>query len=199
MRRIIASSVLLLSLSACGVDTTGLSAASSRQPKGSASASVTVTEFGDLQCPACKSAHELLTKTLLAKYGSRIRFEFKHFPLYTIHAYAMEAAQAAECAADQGKFWEFLDTSYENQANLSSTALRTWADALLLDHDLFDRCVGSGIKKGAVQADIAVGEALKVNSTPSYFVNGKRIVIKELTDLGAAVEAALQQTAAAPL
>lgn len=186
-------------LASCGVDTTGISADSSRQPLGSPSAAVTVVEYGDLQCPACKSAHSLLTKPLIEKYGSRIRFEFRHFPLYTIHPYAMEAAQASECAADQGKFWEFLDLAYEHQENLKSTELRVWAAELLLEADLFDRCVRSGIKKGAVQTDIAAGEELKVNSTPTYFVNGQRLIIKDLTNLDEAVAAALQQASSIPL
>ncbi len=191
--------VSLLLLAACGVDTTGLSAASSRTPAGNPSALVTVSEYGDLQCPACKAAHSILTQPLLAEYGSKIRFEFKHFPLQSIHVHAMEAAQAAECAADQGKFWEFLDLNYAQQADLSSASLRAWAKDLGLDGDLFDRCVRSGIKKATILADYKEGEAQGVNSTPTYFVSGVKATTNTIEALKAAVEKALGQSAAVPL
>lgn len=189
----------VLLLTACGVDTTGISAASSKQPEGPATASVTVTEYGDFQCPACKGAYDLINKPLLDKYGSKIRFVFKQFPLQGIHQYALEAAEASECAADQGKFWEFVDMDYAHQDDLSSQALRDWAKNLGLDTDLFERCLSSGIKKKAVLADFAEGEKLGVDSTPSYFVNGEKVKINLVTDLETAVANALQQTAAAPL
>ena len=186
-------------LSACGVDTTGISAASSKQPEGSPTANVTVTEYGDFQCPACKGAYDLINKPLMDKYGQKIRFVFKQFPLQGIHQYALEAAMASECAADQGKFWEFVDMNYAHQSDLSSKTLRVWAQDLGLDTQLFERCLSSGIKKKAVLADFAEGEKLGVDSTPSYFVNGQRIRINQVEDLDAAVDAALAQTAAAPL
>lgn len=187
------------SFAACGVDTTGLTAESTKKPAGSSVSSVTVTEYGDLQCPACKGAHELITKPLLAEYGEQIQFEYKHFPLQRIHQYALEAAEASECAADQGKFWEFVDATYAQQDSLSSASLRTWAGDLSLDTQLFERCLTSRIKKKAVLADFAEGEKLGVNSTPSYFVNGKRVVINQAGDLLTAVAEALMQTDAAPL
>jgi protein-disulfide isomerase len=188
-----------VTLVACGVDTTGLSPDSSRTSLGSSSASVTVTEYADLQCPACKSAHALITKPFLEKYGNRIRFDFMHFPLQRAHVHALEAAMASECAADQGKFWEFLDLNYTNQEKLSSAALREWAAVLKLDTTLFDRCVSSGIKKKTVLSDYADGEKLGVNSTPTFFVNGSKVSLQNSTDLDTAVQAALDQTAAAPL
>lgn len=193
------SAFAALSLAACGVDTTGLSADSSRRPMGSPSASVVVAEFADLQCPACKAAHETVTKPLIAKYGSRIRFEFKHFPLQGIHAYALPAAEAAECAADQGKFWEFVDLTYINQDKLGTEAIKEWAATLKLDQDLFARCTASRIKKDTVLADYKEGEKLGVNSTPSFFLNGERIMLQAIGDLDAAVAAALAKTDAAPL
>lgn len=188
-----------LLLAGCGVDTTGLSAESSRTAKGPASALVTVSEFGDLECPACKAAHDIITKPLLAKYGSRIRFEFRHFPLQSIHRYALEAAQASECAADQGKFWEFLDMDYANQADLSSSALRDWAKQMSLDVELFDRCVRSGIKKDTILADYAAGEGAGVNSTPTYFINGTKTSANTLEAISAAVDAALAQASSVKL
>ncbi len=185
---------------ACGtVDTTGISAASSKQPFGPLSASVTVTEYGDLQCPACKGAYDLINKPLLAKYGTRIKFAYKQFPLQNIHQYALKAAEASECAADQGKFWEFVDAAYMKQSDLSSESLRTWAKDLSLDMDLFERCLTSGIKKKTVLAEFAEGQKLGVNSTPTFFVNDKRVKINQVTDLEAAVEEALKQATSTPL
>ncbi len=188
-----------LLLGACGVDTTGLTGTSAKAPKGPASAAVTLTEYADLQCPACKAAHEILTKPILAQYSGKIRFEYKHFPLRSIHVYAYEAAQASECAADQGKFWEFVDLNYAKQDALSSNALRDWAAELKLDTALFDRCVKSGIKGDAVLAEYAQGEKLGVNSTPTYFVNGVRVESNTIEAMKAAIDAALKQVNSVPL
>lgn len=195
-KRIAAVSVLAfaaLGLSACGVDTTGLSAESRRTPAGNPSSGVIVYEYADLQCPACQAANELIKKPLLEKYGKQVRFEFKHFPLKSIHRFAFEAAQATECAADQGKFWEYIDVAYANQSKLSSTALREWAASLQLDAPLFERCVASGIKTDAVNADAAQGMKLGVDSTPTFFVNGARVERNTVEAISQAIDAALKQ------
>lgn len=199
LRMLSLTALLAVGLVACGVDTTGLSAESSRRPAGVPNASVVVVEYADLQCPACKGAHELITGPLLEKYGQRIRFEFKHFPLQVAHAHALEAAMASECAADQGKFWEFVTLNYQNQEKLSSSQLRLWGNELGLNRELFDRCIASGIKKKVVLADYAEGEKNKVNSTPTFFVNGERVTLVNIQDLEKAVDAALAQAAAVPL
>ena len=167
--------------------------------KGPETALVTVTEFGDFQCPACGSAYTLINLPLEKKYGEKIRFAFTHFPLRTIHEHAYEAAQASECAADQGKFWEFVDLDYKNQKDLNSETLRTWASALGLDVALFDRCVRSEIKGETVMADEAEGEKMGVSSTPSYFVNGQRVPVNNLEALSAAIDVVLKQAKNVPL
>ncbi|MDD5056025.1 MAG: thioredoxin domain-containing protein [Candidatus Peribacteraceae bacterium] len=192
---IAAVSILLV---ACGVDTTGLSPASSRKPLGSESAFVLVQEFADLECPACAQANTLITKPLLQSYGDRIRFQFMHFPL-SQHGNAMEAALALECAADQGKFWQLLDLAYERQATLGSTALRQWAEELELDTVLFDRCIRSNIKNAAVLADFGEGERIGVNQTPTYFVNGVKVNDASYAGVTTAVDTALQQIEQIPL
>lgn len=187
-------------LGACSsIDTTGIHAESSRLPQGPSSAFVTVTEYGDLQCPACKGAHELLNKPLLEKFGGNIRFEFKHFPLRALHPHAFRAAQASECAADQGKFWEYVDMDYKNQADLPKDPHKAWATALGLDTDLFMRCLDSGIKGDTVLADYAQGEKLGVNSTPTYFVNGVKVSVNSLEDLTNVVQSALSASSNTPL
>lgn len=197
-KRIATVSVLAfaaLGFSACGVDTTGLSAESARTPAGNPSSGVIVYEYADLQCPACQAANELIKKPLLEKYGKQVRFEFKHFPLKSIHRFAFEAAQASECAADQGKFWEYIDTAYANQSKLSSSALREWAVSLQLDAPLFERCVASGIKADAVNADAAQGMKLGVDSTPTFMVNGARVERNTVEAISQAIDAALKQGA----
>lgn len=197
MRLSFAALSLSLVLVAC-IDMTGLFPESSREPKGNPSAIVTVEEFADLQCPACKSAHATINGALLAQYGDRIRFEFRHMPLTGIHPYALEAAQAAECAADQGNFWEFVDLTFANQSAMNADAIRAWGAELGLDADLFDRCIRSGIKKDTVLDDRDEGLARNVNGTPTYFVNGQ-IVPSNLESLGAAIEAAYGAAESVPL
>ena len=193
MRKLLLLAPLVL-LAAC-VDTTGLTATihTDAHPETSQNALVTVTEYADLQCPACRAAHGSLVKPLIEKYGTQIAYDFRHFPLRS-HRYAMESAEASECAADQGKFWEFVDHTYLNQPDLSSETLRAWAKELGLDTDLFGRCVDSHIKRKAIQASYEEGLAKGVGGTPTFFVNGQQTTAT-LEALSAAIDAALDQAA----
>lgn len=174
------SSALLCSLAlltACGVDTTGLSPESSRppHPETDVASSVLVEEFIDLQCEACRAAQTKIIPQLLAQYGEKMRFEVNHYPIGGHHIYSVYAAQAAECAADQGKFWEFEEMNYKNQDDLGEEAVYDWARALKLDLPLFERCLKSEIKKDTVLADRDEGDKRGVNGTPTFFVNGVRV------------------------
>lgn len=182
MKKLLLALSATVLLTAC-IDKTGLSAQSSRPARGNPDAGVTVLEFADIQCPACRAAHELVSKPLLEAQGQRIRFVFKHFPLQQIHRFAMEAAEASECAADQGKFWEFVDMAYEKQDQLSSSAIRDWGKALNLDEELFDRCIRSHVKRQFVLSEYEEGTAGGVRGTPTFFVNGKQVqsTVEELT------------------
>lgn len=181
-----------LALVAC-VDTTGISATSSKtqHPSTQENAVVTVTEYGDLQCPACKAAFTQLVEPLVANYGKKIRLEFAQFPLTSIHQYAMEAAEASECAADQGKFWEFLHLAYTEQEKLSKDQLDVWGEQLQLDMDLYGRCRASHIKRDVIMADYEKGKELGVQGTPSFFVNGQKVDISNdsLKTLQSAIDA----------
>lgn len=192
MRKLLFLALPLAFLTAC-VDTTGLTATihTDAHPQTSQNALVTVSEYADLQCPACRSAHIGLTKPLIEKYGTKIAYDFHHFPL-SMHPYAMRAAEASECAADQGKFWQFLDHDYENQDDLSPAALSEWAKTLGLDVELFDRCVDSHIKRKAIQASYDEGVARGVGGTPTYFVNGQKTVAT-MDELSKAIDSALKQ------
>ncbi len=171
---------LSLLLVSC-INKDGLSAESSRPPKGNPNAIVTVLEFSDLQCPACKTVHSGVVKPLLAQYGDRIRFELRHFPLRTIHPYAIAAAMASECAADQGKFWEFVDIAFENQKDLNVDSIFAWGDDLGLDTELYERCWKSNIKRDFVLSEFQEGRKLDVSGTPTFFVNGKKVPTNELS------------------
>lgn len=192
MKKLLAALGASLLLAAC-VDTTGISPQSSRPPRGAPNGVVTVTEFADLQCPACRAAHTALHQPLVEKYGSRVRFEFKHFPLRATHRYALPLAEAAECAADQGKFWEFVDLAYENQDQLNRDAPEAWGKQLGLDEDLFRRCSRSKIKRTTVMADYTEGESAGVRGTPTFFVNGRQTEAT-LSALTAAIDQAISQT-----
>lgn len=185
---IVLSGALLLA--ACStIDTTGISDKSSRgpHPKTNPNVLVTVTEFGDLQCPACRAAQSSIVPPLLAKYGEQIKFEFKHFPLQSIHPYTMVDAEASECAADQGKFWEYEQLAYDKQPELNNSAPKKWVQELGLNMDLFDRCTRSHIKKAEILADYDEGIKLGVNGTPTFFVNGQKVQ-NTIESIGAAID-----------
>ncbi len=186
----------LLLLTACSVDTTGLSPESSRppHPMSNVNSTVLVEEFIDLQCEACRAAQTKIIPQLLEQYGSKMRFEVKHFPIGGGHIYSVYAAQAAECAADQGKFWEFEELDYKNQPDLNKDAVYDWARELQLDMPLFERCLKSEIKKDTVLADKKEGEKRGVNGTPTFFVNGEKVESR-IEAIGAAIQEAASGSA----
>ena len=200
MKRLLSILPVFLLLAAC-VDTTGISAATSKEPRGNLNSSVIVTEYGDFQCPACIVANDLITKPLFQKYASRVRFEFKQFPLLTIHEFSMPLAQASECAADQGKFWEFVDMAYGEQLKMGkanppqtfqASDIAVWATNLGLNKDLFDRCTSSGIKQKAIMADFDAGRSIGINGTPTFLVNDQKIEKNDLALISAALDTALK-------
>jgi protein-disulfide isomerase len=176
-RRILLTLPALLLLAACGTDTTGLTAdlQSGPHPGSNSDAGVVVQVYSCLQCPACKTAHQFVEKPLVEVYGSRIRFDFVHMPLVSIHPMAMPAAEASECAADQGKFWEFLDLAYEWQDRLSPAVLDEIGAELSLDPDLYRRCRASNIKRAALRQSFNDARDAGVAGTPTYFVNGEQV------------------------
>jgi protein-disulfide isomerase len=192
MKRLVLAAGLLL-LAACTVDTTGVETSTKRQPhpRSTLNAAVTVVEYADLQCPACRAAHTLIVQPLLQSHDGVIRYEFRHFPLSSIHRNALGAAQAAECAADQGKFWEYVDMAFEKQTELSPDALKTWAEDLELDMELFGRCTKSGIKKSYILDEYDAGRDAGVSGTPTFLVNGTRVVT-DLAKIKEAIDGALK-------
>ena len=141
---------------------------------GSASAPVTVVEFSDFQCPFCKQVMPTLKK-LREAYGDRMRIVWKDFPLTSIHPQAFKAAEAAHCAREQGKFWEYHDRLFENQQALESDSLKKYASDAGLDAGKFNACLDAAKYAERVQAQMGVGTALGVSSTPSVFINGRMV------------------------
>lgn len=143
-------------------------------PKG---AKVTIVEFGDYQCPACGSAHPVIKK-LLGDYKEKITVVFRNFPLDSVHKNAQIGAEAAESAAVQGKFWEMHDMLYERQSEWSELdkpqdLLVTYAKELKLDTNKFKEDLEKKTYATKIKADYDDGIRLGINSTPTFFINGK--------------------------
>lgn len=143
---------------------------------GPADAPVTIVEFADFQCPYCTRYFEQTHPLILEQYGDQVRFVFKNYPLRTIHPEAEAAAQAAECAQEQGKFWEYHDLLFGGTLGLSREAYAGYADQLDLDTDALLACLDEGRYAQAVQADYELGQQLGVSSTPTFFINGIAMV-----------------------
>lgn len=141
--------------------------------RGPADAPVTIVEFSEYQCPFCGRVTPTL-KQIEEKYGDKVRFVFKDFPLPN-HAQAPKAAEAAHCAGDQGKYWELHDRLFANQQQLQVPDLKKYAAAIGLDQAAFDQCLDSGRHAANVQADVDLGSGLGVQSTPTLYVNGRAV------------------------
>ena len=141
--------------------------------QGPADAPVTLVEYGDFQCPYCGKAHPIV-KEVQARMGDRLRFVFRHFPITTSHTYAEQAAEAAEAAGAQGKFWEMHDVLFENQRRLADEDLRRYAERVGLDLERFDADMAGHAYAERVREDFMGGVRSGVNGTPSFYINGAR-------------------------
>ena len=141
--------------------------------QGPRAAAVTLVEYGDYECPYCGEAYPIV-KEVQARMGERLRFVFRNFPITTSHPHAERAAEAAEAAAAQGKFWEMHDLLYENQRRLRDEDLRTYAQRLELDVELFDKEMAEHAHEGRVHEDFMSGVRSGVNGTPTFYINGTR-------------------------
>ena len=151
---------------------------------GSPTATVTVEEFADFQCPSCGDKFPVL-KQIQSIYGSRIKFIFRNFPL-TMHDKAYDAAVAAEAAGLQGKFWDMQNQLYTNQKSWSvdPNYKQVWADyaqKIGLDVEKWKTDMAGLQTKSRVDADMARAKALQVSSTPTVYINGKAVQYAEMT------------------
>jgi protein-disulfide isomerase len=141
--------------------------------QGPADAPVTLVEYGDYECPYCGAAYPII-KEMQSWMGDRLRFVFRNFPISTSHPHAEQAAEAAEAAASQGKFWEMHDLLYENQEHLDDADLHRYADQLGLDVGVFDEELAEHVHAERVREDFMSGVRSGVNGTPTFYINGAR-------------------------
>lgn len=142
--------------------------------KGPDNAPVTIVEFSDFECPYCGGLFPTL-KEIEKAYPQNVRIVYRQFPLTNLHPHAMKAAEASLCANEQHKFWEFHDSMFGNQRELSVPDLKQRAVDLNLDTKAFNECIDSGREGAAIQADIQEGAKAGVTGTPAMFINGRML------------------------
>lgn len=145
---------------------------SSAPVRGNPSAPVTIVEFSDFHCPFCRKVQPVLVQ-LLSKYPDRVRIVYKDLPLDNLHPHARAAAEAARCAADQGKFWEFHDKLYAAGPDGSPETLKRFAQEVAVDVERFEACRSTRQHRAAVEKDVREGGNLGINGTPGFFINGR--------------------------
>jgi protein-disulfide isomerase len=169
-------------------------ATDNRPSRGKADAPITIVEFTDFQCPSCARTQPILEQ-LLTEYGDKVRLVIRDFPLDR-HQNAFIAAQAAEAAKEQGKFWEYSDVLFKNQTALETDKLKEYATQLGLDRGKFDGDLDSGKYADTVRRDMKDGDKLGVDSTPTIFINGHKMEGDKTHDgIKAAIDQALGETA----
>lgn len=162
--------------------------------KGPEDAPITIVEFTEYQCPFCKRARPTVSK-ILDTYKDKIHYVLRDFPL-SFHNQARKACEAASCAGDQGKYWEYSDVLWENQGQQEIPQLKEYAKKVGLNVDKFNKCLDSGKFDAEIEKDINDGSNAGVSGTPAYFINGvfisgaqpfenfKKIIDEELKRLG---------------
>ncbi len=166
--------------------------------KGLDESRVVVRMYSDLQCPACRAAEPAL-QAIMAKFGDRVTFIWKDFPLMTIHPNARPAANAARCAQDQGKFWEYHDRLFAEQAAWSGERnpqdrFTQFARETGLDEGEFTSCYGERRYDDKVMNDVREGEKNGVNSTPTFYINDRRALVRTEAEWTSALEQVLRET-----
>ena len=155
------------------------SAKPTNHTKGEGTSGVTLTEYGDFQCPACGQYFPVVEQ-VAEKYKEEITFQFRHFPLESIHPNAFGASRAAEAASKQGQFWEMYDKLFSNQdawsgANNPNTHFENFAKQIGLNVEQYKQDFASSAINDAIQADKREGNKLEVSSTPTFVLDGKVI------------------------
>jgi protein-disulfide isomerase len=149
--------------------------------RGNADAAVTIVEYSDFQCPFCSRAYKTLEDQVLKDYGDKVRLVYKNFPLTNMHPWAEDGAVAAACARQQSPqgFWKLYDFLFQNQQDITADNLKEKAQAAVhdagLDADKFNTCFDNKAALDAVKADEQEATALGVRSTPTFFINGRKV------------------------
>lgn len=139
-------------------------------------APVTIIMFSDYQCVFCQRWYLEVMQPLMQNYEGKIRFVYRDFPLSSIHASATATAEAANCASEQGKYWDFFNAVFSGSDTLSDETIQKYANAINLDIEQFNHCVSTHKFQAEVEADYSYAAALGVQSTPTFFVNGIPII-----------------------
>ena len=139
--------------------------------RGDENAKITLIEYADFECPYCARAHQSLT-ALLPKYGKDVRLVYRHMPLNDMHPDAQTAAEAAEAAGADGKFWEMHDALFDGQDDLSDAAIIAMAAQISFDKDKLQDAIESGTYAERVASDAATGRQAGAHRTPTFFING---------------------------
>ena len=172
---------------------------------GPADAPVTIIEFSDFQCPFCLRFWNQTLPQIKQEYQDKVRFVYRDFPLTGIHAWAQKAAEAAECADDQDKFWEYHDLIFANQNALSEqlntagldgvlATFKSYAADLGLDTAPFNDCLDSGKYTSEVQKDLQDGQSYGVTGTPAFFINGQLVSgAQPFANFKTVIDAALEE------
>ena len=145
--------------------------------KGSRNAKVTIVEFSDFQCPFCGRFYSETLSQIEQNYinNNKVKFVYADFPLESIHPNAFPAALAARCAGEQDKFWEFHDKLFENQALLSESNYKQWAQELGLDTDKFNSCFDSKKYENQIRDDFQDGSSQGISGTPGFIINNQLV------------------------
>ncbi len=142
--------------------------------KGSPVAPIVIVEFGDFQCPFCRESAPII-KQLLAQYPEAIKLIYRDFPVSSSHPQAIAAAEAANCAHQQGSFWSYHDALFASQDSLGPDLYKTLAQSLRLDMTKFNNCLDKHLTLAEIQKDYAMGAAAGVTGTPTWFVNNYKL------------------------
>jgi protein-disulfide isomerase len=140
--------------------------------RGTKAAPITIVEFSDFHCPFCKKVQPTLME-VLAKYPDKVRLIYKDLPLEGLHPQARRASEAARCAGDQGKFWEYHDKIYAGGPDVAPEYLRKLATDVGLELKAFETCLADGKHKPGIQTDLDQASQLGLSGTPAFFINGR--------------------------
>ncbi len=143
---------------------------------GPADAKITIIEFSDFECPYCRKWTVEVWPKLRQEYEGKIRLVYRDYPLYGVHANAASAAEAANCAHEQGQFWPFHDKLFERSQGFSQDAYQSYAQEIGLDAQKFTECVEQQKYKKTVEDDFAFASEFGIRSAPTFFINGLAIV-----------------------
>lgn len=187
---IIGVAVLLLSSPAQGLSRSDL-LPKGTNTLGNQDSKVYLVEFSDFQCPACKAYKPVVDK-ILKKNQEQIVFGYRHFPLPQ-HPFGYKAALVSEIAAAEGKFWQMYEYLFENQDQFSEEFIKQSGKAIGMDEKKFQQALDNKEYEAKIAKDISDGSKLGINSTPTFFLNGEKLLLQTPTDLEKAIEEVLKR------